>query len=283
MTKFIRIIPRLDIKGPNLVKGIHLEGLRVLGKPEQFAKYYYDMGADELLYMDVVASLYNRNSLQEIISKTASEIFIPLTVGGGLRTIEDIRNVLRAGADKVVLNTAAINNPEIIQEASKHFGSSTITISIEAIRQNNGSYLAFTDNGREYSGIDVFDWAKKAEELGAGEIIITSIDMEGTGEGFDIALTRRIADSVTIPVVACGGAGGIEDIKQVINEGNADAVAIASLFHYEYLKTFVLQEFEDEAEGNTEFIKGRKDFSMIKSCSISNLKENLKISGIKCR
>ena len=182
MAKNIRVIPRLDIKGPNLVKGIHLEGLRVLGKPEQFARYYYETGADELIYMDIVASLYNRNSLHDIISKTAREIFIPLTVGGGLRTVEDIRNVLKAGADKVSLNTAAIKNPQIIAEASRKFGSSTILISIEAIKQPDGRYLAYTDNGREYTGMEVLDWAKRVETLGAGEIMLTSVDREGTGQ-----------------------------------------------------------------------------------------------------
>src|SRR3989338_2186132 len=153
--KNIRIIPRLDVKGPNLVKGIHFEGLRVLGKPEHFARYYYELGADELLYMDVVASLYNRNSLHDIVERTAKDIFIPLTVGGGIRTIGDIRGILRAGADKVSLNTAAIKNPEIIKEASKMFGSSTILVSIEAIKQTDGKYFAYTDNGREFTGIDV--------------------------------------------------------------------------------------------------------------------------------
>src|SRR3989344_2874988 len=152
-----RIIGRLDIKGPNLVKGIHLEGLRVLGKPEQFAKYYYESGADELIYMDVVASLYGRNSLLGIVEKTAKEIFIPLTVGGGIRSLSDIRDVLRAGADKVALNTAAIGNPQIVSEASQMFGSSTIVISIEAIKQPDGQYLAFTDNGREHTGLDVVE------------------------------------------------------------------------------------------------------------------------------
>src|SRR3989338_3631035 len=177
--KNIRIIPRLDIKGQNLVKGIHLEGLRVLGKPEQYARHYYEAGADELAYMDVVASLYNRNSLHYIISRTAREIFIPLMVGGGLRTIDDIRSVLRAGADKVSINTAAINNPQIISEAANIFGSSTIVVAIEAIKEKNGRYLAYTDNGRQFTGIDVMEWAKRVEELGAGEIMITSVDREG--------------------------------------------------------------------------------------------------------
>ena len=166
-----RIIPRLDIKGPNLVKGVHLEGLRVLGKPERFARLYCEEGADELLYMDVVASLYQRNSLLDIISRTSKEVFIPLTVGGELRTLEDIRAALRAGADKVSLNTAAINRPELIRKGASRFGSSTIVISIEAFRKADGSYEAYTDNGRERTGVDAIEWAGRVAELGAGEII----------------------------------------------------------------------------------------------------------------
>ena len=172
--KTIRIIPRLDIKGPNLVKGVHLEGLRVLGKPYDFAKYYYQNGADELMFMDVVASLYERNSLHRIISETSKKIFIPITVGGGIRSINDIKEILRVGADKVCLNTAVIKNPDLISKASRMFGSSTIVISIEAIKGNNGEYFAYTDNGREYTGINVMGWAKKVEDLGAGEILLTT-------------------------------------------------------------------------------------------------------------
>src|SRR5712691_717483 len=188
----IRIIPRLDIKGPNLVKGIHLEGLRVLGKPEQFAKLYYEQGADELLYMDVVASLYQRNSLLDIVSRTSKELFIPLTVGGGLRSLDDIRAALKAGADKVALNTAAIRRPEFVREAAERFGSSTIIVSIEAIRRTDGTYEAYTDNGRERTGVDALQWAQQAATLGAGEILVTSIDREGTGKGFDMELVRQI-------------------------------------------------------------------------------------------
>ena len=166
---YIRIIPRLDIKGPNLVKGIHLEGLRVLGKPGDFAKYYYENGADELFYQDAVASLYGRNSLLDIVEKTAREIFIPLTVAGGLRSIEDIRAVLRAGADKVAINTAAIHRPEFIREAALAFGSSTIVVSIEAIKMPDGRYEAHVDSGRERTGVDAFEWAVIAAELGAGD------------------------------------------------------------------------------------------------------------------
>lgn len=277
-----RVIARLDIKGPNLVKGIHLEGLRVLGKPEDFAKYYYENGADELLYMDCVASLYNRNSLHSIISKTAKEIFIPLTVGGGIRSIEDIQSVLRAGADKVSLNTAAVKNPSIIKEASEIFGSSTIAVSIEAIKQPDGKYLAYTDNGREYTGIEVLSWAKQVERMGAGEIVLTSIDKEGTGEGYDIELTKMISQSVLIPVVACGGAGTSEDIYQVITEGGADAVLIASILHYDFIKNHKV-EHDFKEEGNIEFLKKGRAFSKIKPNNIKEIKKYLNKKGISIR
>jgi imidazole glycerol-phosphate synthase subunit HisF len=282
MSKNIRVIPRLDIKGPNLVKGIHLEGLRVLGKPEQFARYYYETGADELVYMDVVASLYNRNSLHDIITKTANEIFIPLTVGGGLRTIEDIRDVLRVGADKVSLNTAAIKNPQIIREASRKFGSSTILVSIEAIRQADGKYLAYTDNGREYTGVEVIQWAKKVEELGAGEIMITSIDKEGTGSGYDIELTKSVSESVSIPVIASGGAGNVAHTGEVIAEGKADAVAVASILHYGLIRN---HEFgiDAEKEGNREFLKSGKSFSNITPSDLQEIKKYLHDNGFECR
>ena len=192
-----RIIPRLDIKGPNLVKGIHLEGLRVLGKPERFARFYYETGADELFFMDMVASLYGRNQLTDIVKQTAREIFIPLCVGGGLRSVDDIRTVLRAGADKVSLNTSALARPDFVREAAKTFGSSTIVVSIEAIRQPDGHYECFTDCGRQATGVDAFVWALRAAELGAGELSVTAVDREGTGRGYDLELTRRIAQSVT--------------------------------------------------------------------------------------
>jgi cyclase len=189
----IRIIPRLDVKGPNLVKGIHLEGLRVLGKPSDFAKFYYENGADELLFVDVVASLYERNSLCEIITETANDIFIPLTVGAGLRTMNDIRHVLRAGADKVLINTAAIRNPDFIRQAALEFGSSTIVVAIEAIQYESGNYLAFIDNGREYTGVEVVEWANHVEELGADEIVITSVYKDGNGKGFHLAQFKLVS------------------------------------------------------------------------------------------
>ncbi len=280
--KNIRIIPRLDIKGPNLVKGIHLEGLRVLGRPEDFAKHYYEEGADELIFQDVVASLYERNSLHEIISRTAKDIFIPLTVGGGLRTIDDIKQVLRAGADKVSINTAAVKNPEFIKEASLKFGSSTIVIAIEAIKQSDGKYLAFIDNGREHTGLEVVTWAKQAEELGAGEIIITSVDKEGTGEGYDIELIRKISEAVSIPVIAHGGASDPENLKNAVNRGLANALAIASIFHYRIAEKLNTNK-EYSVEGNNNFLKSGKTFGMFQTSDIQKIKYYLINENISCR
>lgn len=279
---FIRIIPRLDIKGPNLVKGIHLEGLRVLGKPEHFAQYYYENGADELIYMDVVASLYGRNSLLHIIERTSNNIFIPLTVGGGLRTLDDIRTVLEAGADKVSINTAAIQRPELIKEASRRFGSSTIVISIEAIKKSDGCYEAYTDNGREKTGVDVFEWASRVVDLGAGEIMITSIDQEGAGKGFDLELTRKVSESVPIPVIACGGAGKLTHIRNVIIEGKADAVSMASILHYNFVKQN-MSEDDFSSEGNTEYLRSKRAFSRIQDTTIMGIKEYLTQNELECR
>jgi cyclase len=280
--KNIRIIPRLDIKGPNLVKGINLEGLRVLGKPEEFARYYYEQGADELIYQDVVASLYERNSLHSIISTTANEIVIPLTVGGGLRTIDDIKSVLRAGADKVSLNTAAVKDPKFVKEAAKKFGSSTIVVAIEAIRQPDGRYFSFIDNGREETGLEVVEWATRIEELGAGEIIITSVDREGTGEGFDIELVRKISDAVSIPVIAHGGASTLKNIKEVINGANVSALAISSIFHYNTLNEIV-KEGHNEEEGNMTFVNSGRQFKIIEPTDISKVKNYLLENNISCR
>lgn len=280
--KTIRIIPRLDIKGPNLVKGIHLEGLRVLGKPGNFAKFYYEHGADELLFMDVVASLYDRNSLDKIISETAKSIFIPITVGGGIRTLTDIRNVLRAGADKVSMNTAAIKDPSFIQKASKEFGSSTIVVAIEAIKQPDGRYFAFTDNGREFTGIEVVEWAKQVDSLGAGELIITSVDKEGTGKGFDLALLKEISDTVSIPVIAHGGAGNINHIMEVLEDGNIDAISVASILHYETIK-HLKDSFDDQVEGNFDFILSGKAFQIFTPVKLGEMKQVLHENNFNCR
>ena len=278
----VRIIPRLDIKGPNLVKGIHLEGLRVLGKPEQFARHYYEHGADELLFVDIVASLYGRNSLLDIVGRTAREIFIPLAVGGGLRTMEDIRTVLRAGADKVSVNTAAVRRPEFIREAARRFGSSTIVVSIEAIRHSDGSYEAYTDNGREKTGLSAVEWAVRASELGAGELLVTAVHREGTGLGYDLELTRRIATSVPIPVIASGGAGTILHVGEVVLHGMADAVCAASLLHYNVLRHQPI-EGEFDPKINLEHLRSASGFARIQDIGLEELKTYLTSQGIATR
>lgn len=231
----VRLIPRLDIKGPNLIKGIHLEGLRVLGDPQVFAQRYYEQGADELIYMDIVASLYGRNSLRDIVSRTAQDVFIPLTVGGGVRSVDDVRELLRAGADKIAANTAAVRRPEMITEVAHAFGSQCMVLSIEAKRSGPGKWEVFTDNGREHTGLDVVEWVRKATDLGAGEILLTSVDQEGTRKGFDIELVQAVTAATSIPVIASGGMGSIDHLVEVCTTGQADAVAIADALHYNRL------------------------------------------------
>lgn len=229
----VRLIARLDIKGPNLIKGVHLEGLRVIGNPSVYARKYYEAGADELIYMDTVASLYGRNNLSEIVRNTTENIFIPLTVGGGVRSVDDVQTLLRAGADKVAINTAATKRPELISEVAQKYGSQCMVLSVEAKRLDNGRWEAYCDNGRERTGLDVVEWVKRGAGLGAGEILLTSIDQEGTRQGFDIKLIRAVADAVGVPVIASGGMGSNEHLLRAVREGSADAVAIASVLHYD--------------------------------------------------
>lgn len=277
----IRIIPRLDIKGPNLVKGIHLEGLRVLGKPEEFAERYYQQGADELIYQDVVASLFERNSLQDIITRTAKRIFIPLTVGGGLRSVQDIRNVLRAGADKVSVNTAALKDPQFIRRAAREFGASTIVVAIEVIK-TEGRYLCYTDNGREHTGKDALEWAQEAESLGAGELLLTSVDREGTGKGFDMAFLKAVKDSVHCPLIAHGGIGSPAHALEAVT-GGADAIAIASSFHYHALQERVSSQGQGQSEGNTEFLRSGRAYGKIQPFGIDAIKSAVLAGGFHCR
>ena len=227
-----RIIARLDIKGEHLIKGVRLEGLRKLGNPNVFATRYYEEGIDELIYMDAVASLYGRNHLADIVQKTAENVFIPLTVGGGIRSEQDAQAILSSGADKIAINTAAIQNPSLITSLANRFGSQCVVLSIEAKRQQNG-WEAYTENGRERSGISVIDWAKEAASLGAGEILLTSVDQEGTRQGFDTKLTKSVAETVDIPVIASGGGGLLEHIEDVLESTNVDAVALADFLHYQ--------------------------------------------------
>ncbi|HYH23023.1 MAG TPA: imidazole glycerol phosphate synthase subunit HisF [Azospirillum sp.] len=228
----VRLIPRLDIKAPNLIKGIHLEGLRVIGDPQAYARKYYEAGADELLYIDIVASLYGRNNLVDIVRATARDVFVPITVGGGIRSVEDARTLLRAGADKVAINTAAVGRPELLTEIARQFGSQAVVLSIEAKRNGKGGWEAYTDNGREHTGLDAVEWARRGQALGAGEILVTSVDQEGTRKGYDVALTRAVADAVSIPVIASGGMGTVDHMVDVVRQGRADAVAMADVLHH---------------------------------------------------
>jgi cyclase len=227
-----RIIPRLDIKGPNLIKGIQLEGLRVVGNPQEFALRYAEQGADELLYIDIVASLYGRNNLSDIIRSAADRVFIPITVGGGIRTVDDAKHILRSGADKVAINTAAVSRPQILTEISRKFGSQAVVMSIEAKQIGPMKWEAYTNNGRDRTGLDVLQWAMRGVELGAGEILLTSVDREGTRRGYDIELIRALSESVPIPVIASGGMGSIEHLIEAACVGKADAAAAADVLHY---------------------------------------------------
>jgi cyclase len=227
----VRLIARLDIKGPNLIKGVHLEGLRVIGDPQEYARMYYEQGADELVYIDIVASLYGRSKLTEIVRRAAHDVFVPMTVGGGIRSVDDVGDLLRAGADKVAINTAAVRRPELVTEVSRRYGSQAMVLSIEAKEQAPGSWEVYTDCGRERSGLNAIEWARRGVELGAGEILVTSIDREGTRKGFDVALVRAVAAAVEVPVIASGGYGASSHLGEVVAAG-ADAVAIADALHY---------------------------------------------------
>ena len=231
----IRLVGRLDVKAPNLIKGVHLEGLRKLGDPQTFAERYYGEGIDEIIYIDSVASLYQRNTIVDLVSHTAENVFIPITAGGGVRSVEDARALLRAGADKVAVNTAAVRHPALIGYLARAFGSQCVVLSIEAKRQSTpapGRWEAYCENGREPTGLDVIDWARRGQELGAGEILLTSVDQEGTRRGFDVALTAAVSDAVGVPVIASGGMGSVEHLLDVVRDGRANAVAMAHVLHY---------------------------------------------------
>ena len=245
----IRIIARIDVKNDDAIKGIQLEGLRKVGKPNILARKYYDAGIDEIIFMDAVAAYYDRNSLSHIIEEACKDVFVPITVGGGIRNVNDIRNALNAGADKVAINTKAIQEPHFIEKASRIFGSQCVVLSIEAKRVSEGKWEAYTDNGREPSGIDVIEWAQRAQQLGAGEIMLTSIDSEGTKKGFDEALNAAVATSVSVPVIASGGAGDVEHISSLLTHSNIDAVAVASVLHYDICGLDELK-FQLKADGH---------------------------------
>lgn len=242
--KNIRLIARLDVKGSNLIKGVRLEGLRKLGDPNAFAKKYYEQGIDEIIYMDIVASLYERNNVLDIVRQATQDVFVPITVGGGIRSVDDVKQALRAGADKVAVNTAAIKSPELISEISQKFGSQCMVLSIEAKKISTGKWEAYYDNGRERTGVDVVEWAKRGAELGAGEILLTAVDAEGTAAGFDCELIKAVSSAVSIPVIACGGMGNMDHFEQAVKYGQADAVAMAHVLHYEKM---TIAEIRNEA------------------------------------
>jgi cyclase len=244
----LRLIARLDIKGSNLIKGIHLEGLRVIGSPNAYAKRYYEQGVDELIYMDCVASLYGRNHLGDIVRQAAENIFVPMTVGGGIRSVEDVMQILRAGADKVAVNTAAVGNPGLITQIARRFGSQCMVLSVEAKAVEKGRWEVYTDNGRERTGLDVIEWVIRAVSLGAGEVLLTSVDREGTRKGFDVPLVKAVTEAISVPVIASGGMGNPEDLFEVVQHGCADAVAMADILHYNRLEISQVRELA-AAEG----------------------------------
>jgi cyclase len=226
-----RIIPCLDVDKGRVVKGVNFVGIRDAGNPVEVARRYNQQGADEITFLDITATSDDRETLVHVVEQVASEVFIPLTVGGGIRTLEDIRKMLNAGADKVSINSAAVFRPEFVQEASDHFGSQCIVVAIDAKRVDD-HWEIFTHGGRKATGIDVVEWAKKMQAFGAGEILLTSMDGDGTKKGYDLALTRAVSDAVSIPVIASGGVGNLQDLADGITQGGAEAVLAASIFHF---------------------------------------------------
>lgn len=227
-----RIIPCLDVTAGRVVKGVNFVELRDAGDPVEIARRYDDQGADELTFLDITASSDDRDLILHIIEDVASQVFIPLTVGGGVRTVADVRRLLNAGADKVSINTSAITNPQLVEDAANRYGSQCIVVAIDAKQVDENKWEVFTHGGRNRTGLDAIAWAEKMASLGAGEILLTSMDKDGTKSGFDLALTRQISDAVSIPVIASGGVGNLQHLADGVKEGRADAVLAASIFHY---------------------------------------------------
>lgn len=238
-----RIIPCLDVKGGRVVKGVNFVNLIDAGDPVKVAKAYSDAGADEVVFLDITASSDERNIILDVVERTASEVFIPLTVGGGIRSIEDIRNILNAGADKISMNSAAIKDPTLINQGAERFGNQCIVVAIDAKRKAEGGFEVYIHGGRIPTGIDAITWAKEAEKRGAGEILLTSMDCDGTKQGYDLELTRAISEAVNIPVIASGGAGTKSHFLEAFNEGKADAALAASLFHFKDLEILDLKQY----------------------------------------
>lgn len=232
MTLAKRIIPCLDVTAGRVVKGVNFLELRDAGDPVEIARRYDAQGADEITFLDITATSDGRDLILHIIESVASQVFIPLTVGGGVRSVEDVRRLLNAGADKISINSSAISNPQLVADASSKYGSQCIVVAIDAKKSADGRWEVFTHGGRKATGLDAVEWAKKMEGLGAGEILLTSMDRDGTKSGFDLPLTRAVSDAISIPVIASGGVGGLQDLADGIKQGHADAVLAASIFHY---------------------------------------------------
>ena len=227
-----RVIPCLDVTAGRVVKGVNFVGLRDAGDPIEIAARYDEQGADELCFLDITASSDERDIIVHVIEAVAERVFIPLTVGGGVRRVEDVRRLLNAGADKVSINTAAVQNPELVRQASNKVGNQCIVVAIDAKRRNGGGWEVYTHGGRKATGIDAIEWARRMQQAGAGEILLTSMDRDGTREGFDLGLTRAVCDAVGVPVIASGGVGTLEHMAEGVLEGGADAVLAASIFHF---------------------------------------------------
>jgi cyclase len=240
-----RIIPCLDVTAGRVVKGIHFVNLRDAGDPVELAERYNLQSADELVFLDITASSDDRNTMVDVVFRTARRVFIPLTVGGGIRSVKDARRILMAGADKVSVNTAAVRRPELISELSQEFGAQAVVLAIDARRRASGGWSVFTRGGRDDENIDAVEWAARGEQLGAGEILLTSMDTDGVQTGFDCALTRAVSRATHIPVIASGGAGKPEDFLEVLTEGESDAALAASIFHYGTYTVADLKEFLD--------------------------------------
>lgn len=239
-----RIIPCLDVKNGRVVKGVNFVDLKDAGDPVEIAEAYDKAGADELVFLDITATSDDRGTVVDMVRRVAEKVFIPFTVGGGIRTVEDFKELLREGADKISINSSAINRPELISEAAEKFGSQCVVVAIDARRREDGTgWNVYKNGGRIDTGLDAIEWAKKADRLGAGEILLTSMDCDGTKSGYDIELTRQIAESVSIPVIASGGAGTMEHFYDALTEGEADAALAASLFHYKELEINELKDY----------------------------------------
>ncbi len=274
---FKRIISRLDVKNGILVKGINLEGLRNLGDPNYFAKKYYDDSIDEIHFQDVVASLYNRNALTNIIEKNSKSIFVNVSVGGGIRSIKDADELLRIGVDKIAINTAGVKNPNFLRELVKIYGASTISVNIETIKSSD-IYEVMIETGREKTGLNLFDWVEELQQIGVGEIVITKINDEGKKEGFDINFYKSLRRKIDVPLIAHGGAGSKENILELFKESNIDGVSIASIFHYKYM----VKDSNSNTIGTNYFLKSYDETSP-SGIFIKDLKKFLAKNKIKIR